>query len=515
MMKITKSRWLLSLVIIGVVLVTSIALILTSRVPSERIVLKAASDGFGGAFVAWYQNQGIHVQRIGPDGNRLWSEEIVLENTKLEQPDHFTLSEDEQGGVIITWGDMSGVSDDREDPSYYASIPIYSQRLNASGEPLWGKGSPTGTGERHGLSLTLPQLLPDGSGGVYILWNDFKTAYRGLHDDFFRLQRINPQGQPVWEEPGKLLFASPPFHPTTPEEKAQGEKGTVTRSWPIWTGCEMVSDGQSGIILVWEKETQHRYANIMAQRYNVNGEPVWEDGGVLLYIAWDAFVQITANVDGGAIFVIGVGREQPTGFSTYYVQRITSEGKLLWPDAGVLIKNNSQLWGGIGVTTLGADTIVFWQEAIGKPEIIDGSSIQEIAFYAEKISSEGKIIWQRAPLFISEAGKSFSYLVTCQSSDGVLFAWRLVSREQGGGRVFTQKMSTVDGKLMWEENGVAVFGDGLLQYQGPPVLVSDGSGGAIILVLGGQNPLNGDMVYAQRHDAAGNALWGEGIKISR
>jgi len=514
MMEKTKSRWILSLVIVGVVLVASIVLILTGRAPSESIVLKASSDGSRGAFTAWYQNQGIHVQRLGPDGTFLWSEEVVLENSRLQEPTHFTLSEDGQGGVIISWGDTSGKSDDREDPSFYAPVPVYSQRLNAFGEPLWGKGSPTGSGELYGLTLTLPRLVPDDNGGVYVLWNDFKTAYRGLHDDYFRLQKINSQGQPVWEEPGKLLFASTPYHLTTPEEETQGEKGIVNRPWPIWNNCEMVSDGQGGIIVVWEEETQNRYTNISAQRYTANGELVWEDGGVLVYSGWDAFVQTTADGDGGVIFVIGAGGEQPTGLSTYYVQRITSEGRLLWLDAGLLIKNNFQPWGNIEAIPEDTDTIILWQETTGKPEIIDDSPVYQIALYAESINAEGNIIWQRTPLFTSQAGKNFSYLVTYKSGEEVLLAWRLVSRGEEGGRVFTQKMSAIDGELIWGERGVAVFGEEL-QYQGPPVLVSDGSGGVIILVVAGQNPLNGDTVYAQRQDAACNALWGEGIKVSQ
>lgn len=464
--------------------------------------------------MAWYQNQGIHVQRIGPEGNFIWSEEVALENTKLKEPDHFMLTEDEQGGVIISWGDTSGRSDDWEDPSFFAPVPVYSQRLNASGESLWGTGALTGSGELFGLRLSFPQLVTDGNGGVYILWNDYKTASRGLHDDYFRLQKISPEGQPVWEEPGKLLFASPPYHPTTPEEKAQGEKATITRPWPTWEDCKMAGDGRGGVIVVWQDETQHRYTNTSAQRYNTDGEPVWDDGGVPICSAWDTTIEIIGDGDGGAVFVIGTGKEQPTYSSTYSVQRINSEGKLLWPDTGVPVENKQQLWGSIGVAVQATDIIVFWQETTGKPEIIDGSSIYQLAFYAKKISIAGDIVWQKDPLFISEAGKNFSNLATYQSGEELLLAWRLVSSELEGGRIFAQKMSMVDGKLIWEESGTAAFGEEL-RYQGPPVPVSDGSGGVIILIAAGENPLDGDMVYAQRLDAAGNAMWGEGIKVSR
>lgn len=347
----------------------------------------------------------------------------------------------------------------------------------------------------------LPQVMPDGTGGAFVCWNDFKPAYRALHDDYFRLQRLDSQGKPVWEEPGKLLFASPPYHATT-------------RSWPIWTGADMVSDGHGGAIVVWKEETQQRYTNIEAQRYDTNGKSVWQDGGVLISSAWDASVQVTSDGNGGAIIVIGAGRQEPTDSATYSVQRIPAEGKLLWPNAGVVIKEDLRPWGSIEVMTQGTDTIVLWQEIAGSPEIIAGRPVRQIALYAERISADGTIMWQRAPVFISEAGESLDDLVMCNGGDGVLLVWRSGGREQWGWKVFAQKVNADEGKLAWREKGVTVFGEEL-RYQGAPEVVSDGSGGAIILAVVGKNPLGGDIVYAQRLDANGNVLWGDGIKVSR
>jgi hypothetical protein len=79
--------------------------------------------------------------------------------------------------------------------------------------------------------------------------------------------------------------------------------------------------------------------------------------------------------------------------------------------------------------------------------------------------------------------------------------------------VLAQKLDA-GGKTLCGDKGIMVFTVPDIKYQGVPTMISDGSGGAIILALVGKNPLNGDMVYAQRLDAGGNTLWGDGIKVS-
>ncbi len=504
-MKVNKQRrWLMTLLIIGVVVLASLALILTNRASSERIVIKAVGDASGNAFVAWYQGQSIHIGKMEPSGNLRWSKELALENTQLTQPDHFTLAEDGQCGVIVTWGSMF-------DTASFNSVPIRSLRLNAEGQTLWENGVFIGSGEHHGFALNFPQPMPDGTGGAYVLWNDFKPAFKALHDDYFKLAKLSPEGKQLWE---KLLFSSPPFHPTTSEDTAQGEKGAFTRSWPLWTGMDMVSDGHGGTIVIWKEETQHRYASILGQRYNTEGQPVWPDGGILISSGWDTSIQLKADNDGGAIIIIGAGNEQPGGSPIYTLQRVTGEGKLLWPDAGVLFKDNLRPWGNIEVIPQDKDIILVWQETIGRPEIIDGRPVQQIAFNAQRISAEGNTVWERVPVFTSRAGESFSDLEIVSDNKGIWLAWRTGVRERWGGKIFAQKINTTDGSLTWGEGGLSVLGNEF-QYQGPPVIISDSSGGAIILTAAGRSPAAGDMVYAQRLDASGHLLWGEGLRVSR
>ena len=103
--------------------------------------------------------------------------------------------------------------------------------------------------------------------------------------------------------------------------------------------------------------------------------------------------------------------------------------------------------------------------------------------------------------------------IASDGSGGALIAWRTWKKESNlGGKVYAQKLDT-EGNPLWQE-GIAVFSEPDLKYQGTPQVVSDSSGGAIVAAAVGRNALRGDTVYLQRLDANGNRLWGGGIKFT-
>jgi hypothetical protein len=503
-----QNRWLLSVLIIVVVLAVSIVIITINCIPSESIVMKAVSDDSGGAIAVWYQNGSIHLQRIDAEGALLWPEDLTLKNAGINNPYHFRLVKDGRGGAIITWGDMPQLSNDPEDPAYFDPVPVFAQRISSNGEFLWDQGVPAGVAIHYGHSLQLPVMIPDGTGGAYILWNDYQPVYRALHDDYIRLQRLSPEGKPVWEEPGKLLFASPPYHTTTPEEKTQGERAIVNRSEPIWTDFDMVSDGDGGAIVVWKEENQDSSADVRAQRYNAEGQSLWEKDGILIHNGWNVRYQLLSDDNGGVCIAVQTYNKY-SSLSSCFIQKITAEGQLQWPDDRIV-----QPYDGIEIMLQGSDTIVLCKKNVGEMKIIYGMPVWSVDLYAQRINADGTIIWQRSPLYTFERGANFTNLVKCCDADMALIAWNPEYREQWEGKIFIQKINTGEGKPMWGKQGIQVFGEEL-RYQQYPVVLSDESAGAIILAIAGKNPIRGDSVYAQHLDADGSALWGAGIKVSR
>jgi len=500
-----KSRCLISVAIIAAVIAISVVLGLSHRVQPGEIPLRAISDGSGGVIVAWQEGDNIHAQRIDPEGKPFWGQGGILVCPKPMQPKQFAITSDSSGGAIVTWDDRAEISDDREDAAFWAPIPVYSQRISAEGEPMWGdRGISTGVNQRFGDYL--PQAVTDGAGGAIVAWNDYQRRYRALRDNYLRVQRIDSQGNPVWGEKGIVVCSSPPYWPVTPEEKEAGVKGTWTRHYPAYRGDHKIaSDGLGGAIVVWCEDLGGANNNIHAQRVNAEGKFLWQESGILVCTTDSYHVSVTSDGVGGAIITWGTYGD----FDLPHAQRIDVSGKLLWPEEGISLWKQRQYH---QVVNDGLGGAIFLEQE--HHPIPGDPRIRQVTLYAQRLDSEGKNLWQDKPLFTTEKGQSWlQSAIASDGSGGALIAWRTWKKESNlGGKVYAQKLDT-EGNPLWQE-GIAVFSEPDLKYQGTPQVVSDSSGGAIVAAAVGRNALRGDTVYLQRLDANGNRLWGGGIKFT-
>ena len=99
---------------------------------------------------------------------------------------------DGAGGMIVVFGDTrSGTSH------------IYSQRVNALGQPLWAAGGVVVCDYSAGEQVN-PCIAEDGAGGAYIAWEDFvpSTSMQGIY-----AQHLTSAGVRTWNAAG-LAIAS-------------------------------------------------------------------------------------------------------------------------------------------------------------------------------------------------------------------------------------------------------------------------------------------------------------------
>jgi len=167
-------------------------------------------------------------------------------------------------------------------------------------------------------------VVPDGNGGAIVVWNDYKTYRKGLHDDYLRLQKIAPDGRLLWGDEGVLVVASSPFHSLTEEEIAAGIKGTITRSRPTYEGDhDIVGDGAGGVIVFWDEETEHGEHKVYAQHLDGEGNLLWPDR-VMARAGSYYYESARSDGAGGAYFAL-----TQSGTGAAYQWRISGTGKLL------------------------------------------------------------------------------------------------------------------------------------------------------------------------------------------
>jgi hypothetical protein len=103
---------------------------------------------------------------------------------------------------------------------------------------------------------------------------------------------------------------------------------------------------------------------------------------------------------------------------------------------------------------------------------------------------------------------------TADDTGGIIVVWQLQKDSVPIGGIMAQRIDA-DGTLCWGEEGIPVFGGSRIRYQGIAEVLGDGSGGVTVIAALGTGALSGDMVYAQKLDAGGNLLWGDGMMINR
>jgi hypothetical protein len=192
------------------------------------------SDGdsgaiFAGSFIDQTGSGVVVVQRIDKTGGVLWPANGVQ---LASAPSHVVnpkILTDGSGGAIVAWADCVA-------QGVYCGI--LAQRIDPFGRLFWAA---------NGISLTStpnrkfgPTVLSDGVGGAVVAWEDcpnvadFSQCVDGI--DLYG-QRINPNGQIMWQLNGFPISAAP------------DNQGVQTGNLDI--GIYVSSDPLGNIFFVW------------------------------------------------------------------------------------------------------------------------------------------------------------------------------------------------------------------------------------------------------------------------
>ncbi len=501
-MKIDKRRWLLALIIIMAVIIASVGVALGYRDKPGSIPMRAISDGSGGTIVAWQEERGIYVQHINASGKHLWQKggiTITEAGIKLDpfapSRTSFSLIADGSGGAIITWDDRYKMPTDRNDPAFFNPIPFHSQRISSAGELLWNN-TELATGSAGLYGGNFPVVIADGTGGAIFAWNSYTTAFKALHNDFLRLQKLAPDGTRLWGDQGKLLVNSSPYRPLTEEEKAAGIKGTVIRSYPTYAGThDIVSNSAGGVIVIWEEEGEHSSNWVYAQRLDSDGNFAWNEK-VTVGSARYQYNSLHSDGSGGAILAIA-GNDAGAAFQ----QHIGSDGALL-EKQGYLPDTISDGFGGSYRVRLASEP------PSGPP------TQRRMILYVQRINSALSSYRPEKQVLATEPRYQIGNLeYAADGTGGIILLWQFQKEFVAYGGTFAQRIDA-EGNIRWGGTGISVFNEPN-KYQANGTILGDGAGGAIVIAVAGNNALGGDMVYAQRLDAEGNRLWGDGIRVDR
>jgi len=419
------------------------------RNPDEQQQSQVVADGFGGIVVAWQhyrkgEDLDIYAQRLDRRGHVIWADGGLPICSSGNDQQGIRMTRDAEGNTFLAWSDYRGNED----------FDIYAQKIDANGARLWSANG-TALCAVSG-SQVFPQLAPDGTGGVVVVWQDG----RGDVGDVYA-QHIDGSGTPRWSPDGIAVCT------------ARGRQSDP----------QILADGTGGVLITWLDLRRGDQSDLYAQRLDPAGSSLWESDGLAVCAAAGSqrAPQILSDGSGGAMII---WEDSRAGQWDIYAQRIDAQGTGQWQPDGVAVCDVMGNQTGVAVAPDGSwGAIIAWT---------DGRHGQEDIF-AQRIDQQGALLWpdDGAPVCTHEHRQTQARLVGDEAG-GAIIAWqdyRSGSRNQ----IFAQRVNSY-GRALHPAGGSAVceaFSD-----QTEPRVVADGSGGAIVLW---QDQRGGDAdIFAQR-----------------
>jgi hypothetical protein len=441
-------------------------------------------DGADAAYFVWEEsrndgtqaNPKIYAQRISAEGNTSWAADGVKVSgvtSGLYPGANFLAAAaiDDSLGLLVGWTNSANGSTD-----------IYAQRFTPSGTTLLPDG---------GLSVfTYPgvqvggSLLQTDQGGVLAFYQEPEGG--PYWDSVMRMRKFNADGTP----------ATAPI--TICPAAVYGRLSGITE------------DGSGGVFVAWI-DRRSGDDDIYAQRFDINGVPLWSASGVPICVATgtQAGGAMVTDGSGGAIIEWSDGRNPSHTFypnNDVYAQRIDASGVTHWAANGVAVcaDTSNQILGPI-VSDGAHGAIISWTDARG------GASN---SIYAQRVDSSGVSEWAADGTKIAGYdGSPSAFLVGSSpgpSNDAVLLVQEGVVDASYHSVLYVQKVSA-SGVGEWGIGGTPVS-DPLSDVLGlGAAIVADGLGGAY--VAWGDDRGGIYDLYMQRFNTVGTPLWAAGGNV--
>jgi hypothetical protein len=395
------------------------------------------SDGVGGAIIVWQNNHlqedDIYIQRINSNGIIEWTYMGVPVSTAASRQGEIKIASDGIGGAFVVWEDWRNLPDK----------DIYAQRIDSNGNLVWQTdGIPI-------CNLPLiqikPRIISDGLGGAFICWEDNRN---NSPLDIYA-QHIDANGNFLWQVNGIPIGVE------------------INQQY----NCDIVSDGNNGIIITWEdSRTGTAERNIYAQRVGQNGNILWAlNGGSISYSSLSSS-KSASDDHGGAITVWNDSRNN-IFYTDIYAQKIDGTGQVKWTLNGVAVSTaaNNQAEAKIVYDGAGG-VIVCW---------VDQRSGGSYDIFAQRIDSSGIAKWSVDGIAICTAPGNQWYPQICgDENGGAVITWQDERNSSTSAPdIYAQHVDS-DGNILWAVNGIEV--SIASNEQETPALIQTSDDGIII-----------------------------------
>jgi len=410
------------------------------RVTTRGLLPQMISDGAGGAYIAYNDMPllGIHilVQHLDKYGYRKFpGNGVMVADSSHMQAQRYFLVNDNKCGVIIALDD----SFIKENKGYTRAS---AQRIDSSGQRLWGINGVVVAQHENAYSLDLVAACGDGSSGCYVFWGIFHDRQ---HIDLMA-QHLDSQGNFMWDSSGVMI-----------------SNQFVSYVSPV--PCLAVDDEVGGTICLYYDSTGAKM-----QRLDKQGQFLWGEGKSISPLGW--WPNMRKDGKGGIIIAHYYETySKESGLKGIVAaQRINKDGNILWDSKGVVITELADHY--TFAPTLAIDqsinSYIVWKDR--------RSGDQDV--YAQLLNPNGEPQWQKDGINVSQFNSTKDIHKTdivLAPDYSIIVVWRDWAQE-GDTRSLRAQRIDVEGNYLWPEDVVVTNREQNSNYK----IASDDNGGAIV-----------------------------------
>ena len=372
-----------------------------STLTGRKEILVAVTDDDGNAYVLWKsavkdKPDQLFIQKLSKNGERLWqSEGKNISENELEVLDY---------SIDINRNGIICVSYLMREPGFIGDYLVEYQFLDQSGSLLY-KNSDKSWLFKSNSRKSKTSVVADYEGGAFVFWlENFsgKSVLRGSYVDENDIKKwgkepvnisstINNVLSYTVNRFGNSVYLS--FQYQGQKKEIHHQLITRNGNLPWGTGGKRVTslNGNqlnsqtalidSSIYVTWTNEFQND-KNLFIQKFDKNGKPLWKKDGIsVIDLKGDQFGQKIINDEKGNLIVAWIDRRVDSVYGNIYVQKIDTQGKLMWDSLSVVLgsfHNSQKSYLNLVPDGSGGAIAVFKEKREGKNEI-----------YAQKIFNTG------------------------------------------------------------------------------------------------------------------------------
>ena len=270
------------------------------------------------------------------------------------------------------------------------------------------------------------------------------------------------------------------------------------------TGPQSLTDGVGGVFVTWS-DSRSGDSDIYAHRITGQGLLPWSppQNGEGVRVALNDQTDPRIISDGFGGAIIVWVEERNNGSTDIYAQRIDASGVAQWGVNPIVVCSAQHDQESPNAVPDGSGGAIITWQDAR------GGSNAVADIYAQRLNSGGGAAWTSdgVPVCVAADQQSIPVIVS-DGTSGAIIAW--ADRRSGTNRDIYARRITSAGTLQWTADGNVVCTE--TSEQDSPAMTSDGAGGAIVTWTDARDGFTD--IYAQRLNVTGTALWtADGVEI--